>query len=162
MKSEKMIAALNKQINAEMYSSYMYLSMAAYFESINLKGFAHWMQKQSNEETVHAMKFYKYINERMWRVQLTEIAAPVFEWKSPQDAFEAALAHEKKVTAMIYNLMDIAIETKDYATQSMLKWFIDEQVEEEANADEIVNKLKVVGDLSGAVMFLDHHLGKRE
>ena len=159
---KKMLAALNKQINAELYSAYLYLSMSAYFESINLSGFAHWMRAQAGEEQKHAMKFYEFIVERLERVEFTAIEAPKNEWKSPLAVFTESFAHEQKVTKMINDLMVIALETKDYATQSMLKWFIDEQVEEEASADEILQKLKMIGDNAAVVLALDQELGKRE
>ncbi len=159
---KKMLSALNKQINAEFYSAYLYLSMSAYFESINLPGAAQWMRAQAGEEQTHAMKFYKFICERRERVSLIAIEAPQQEWNSALAVFEEAFAHEQKVTKMIYNLMVIALEVKDYATQSLLKWFIDEQVEEESSADEIVQKLKMIGNNNAVVLALDQELGKRE
>lgn len=158
---KKMLNALNKQINAELYSAYLYLSMSAYFESINLNGCAHWMRAQANEEQTHAMKFYKFICERLERVEFTAIEAPKNEWASPLAVFENAFAHEQEITKMIHHLMVIALETKDYATQSLLKWFIDEQIEEEASADEVVQKLKMIGNHPAIVLALDQELGKR-
>jgi ferritin len=159
--SKRMEDAINKQINAELYSSYLYLSMAGQFESQNLKGLAHWLQVQSGEENTHAMKFYKYLNERGGTVALSEIAKPKGKWKSALEAFEDTLAHEQKVTDMIYRLVDTATAEKDYATRYFLQWFVDEQVEEEANATEIVQKLKMVGDSKTGLLMLDRHLGKR-
>lgn len=162
MKNEKMLVALNNQINAEIYSSYLYLSMAAYFESMNLKGLAKWLSIQSHEEWEHAMKFYNFIHDRRWQVKLQAVAAPEVEWKSPLAVFEAAFAHEQKVTAMINNLVDLAIDTKDHATQSFLQWFVDEQVEEEANADANVQMLKMVGDRNELLFMVDQQLGQRK
>ena len=159
---KKMLAALNKQINAELYSAYLYLSMSAYFESVSLSGCAHWMRAQASEEQAHAMKFYKFINERRERVEFTAIEAPKHEWRSILEVFTDAFMHEQKVTKMIDALMVIALETKDYATQSFLKWFIDEQVEEEAHADMIVQKFKMIGDNQAVLLALDQELGKRE
>ena len=153
---------INKQINAEMYSAYLYLAMATYFEKSNLPGFAQWMKVQAQEEMAHAMKFYNYIHERRGQVKLTAITAPKATWKSPLAAIEDAFAHEQKITAKINGLMGLAISIKDYATQSMLKWFIDEQVEEEANADAIVQKLKMIGKGSGLLLMLDAKLGNRK
>jgi ferritin len=154
--------AINKQINAELYSSYLYLSMAAWFESVNLPGFAKWMEVQAKEEHSHAMKFYKHVNERLGRVKLAAIDAPPTQWNSPLAAFQAVAAHEAKVTSLINALVDRAAKEKDYASNAMLQWFVTEQVEEEANADEIVAKLKMAGDSKGSLLVLDHHLGKRE
>ena len=159
---DKMAKAINKQINAELYSSYLYLSMAAYFESINLRGFANWMSVQSKEEYGHAMKLYAYVIERGGRVTLTEIDAPKTAWKSPLAAFEEVYAHELKVTDLINGLVAQAKDDDDYATESMLKWFVDEQVEEEANASEIVAKLKAVKDSTNGIFMLDHRLGERK
>lgn len=162
MISKTMQDAINKQINAELYSSYMYLAMAAYFESENLKGAAKWMRKQAQEENVHAMKFFDFINDRMGRVTLTAIDAPKTEWKSALEAFEEAFAHEQKVTGLINDLMTQAQKEKDHASAEMLQWFVKEQVEEEASADEVVNQLKMVGESKSSLLMIDHHLGKRE
>ncbi len=162
MISEKIEDALNRQINAEIYSSYLYLSMSTYFESINLKGFANWMRVQAQEELVHAMKIYNHIAERGGRVVLTSIEAPLTEWESELSVFESVYKHEQKVTGLINNLVDLAIEEKDHATNSFLQWFVDEQVEEEASADEIVHKLKIIGDLGNGMLMLDNEFGKRK
>ena len=159
---EKVRKALNKQINAELYSSYLYLAMAAYFEAKSLLGFANWFKVQSREENTHAMKFYEYIVERGGKVSLTAIEAPKTEWKSALDAFEEAYTHELKVTGMIYDLGKLAKSESDYATESMLKWFIDEQVEEEANASLIVEKLKMIKDSANGILMLNHELGERK
>ncbi|MBN1156834.1 ferritin [Candidatus Woesearchaeota archaeon] len=162
MIKKKILDALNKQINAELYSAYLYLSMSAYFESKNLKGFAHWMRKQSKEEQTHAMKIYDHIVERGDLVNLTSIGAPTADWKSVQAVFEHAYNHERKVTGMIHDIVEAARAEKDYATEAMLQWFVNEQVEEEAQADEIVQKLKMNGESKSGLLVLDHHLGKRE
>jgi len=159
MISEKMEIALNKQINAELYSSYLYLSMAAYFESVDLAGCANWMRAQTQEEIFHAMKMYDFLNERGGRVKLTAIEAPPTEWESPLAVFEHAYKHEQLVTSLINDLMELAISEKDHATQIFLQWFVSEQVEEEASANEVVQKLKLAGD-SGLFM-VDRELGQR-
>ena len=161
MLNEKMEKALNDQLNAEMYSSYLYLSMAAYFQSINLSGFSTWMRVQTQEEMVHAMKFYDFINERGGRVALGQIEGPPTEWESPLDAFEAALEHEQKVTGLINTLMDLALEGRDHATQIFLQWFVTEQVEEEDSANEVIQKIKLMGDAQGGLFMIDRELGQR-
>ncbi len=162
MLKKRMEDAINKQINAEIWSSYLYLSMSAYLEHKNLPGFANWMKIQAQEELTHAMKFFHYINERGGRVLLSTIDKTETEWKSPLHAFEDGLAHEQKVTAMIDNLMDIAIEEKDHASRSMLTWFVDEQVEEEANASAIIEQLKMIGvDRGPGLLMLDRALAAR-
>ncbi len=160
--NKKVTDELNKQINEELASAYIYLSMSAYFESTNLPGFSHWMIKQAEEEIEHTMKIYNYVNERGARVELTEIAKPAFEWKSPIDAITAAYNHEVHITKRIHFLVDLAREQKDHATENFLQWFVKEQVEEEASADEIVQKLKMVGEMKPALMVLDKQLKKRE
>lgn len=161
MIKEKIKDAINKQINAEMYSAYLYLSMSAYFESINLKGFANWMKAQVQEEMVHAMKFYDYINERGGRVLLTAIDAPPTQWDSSLAVFEYTYKHEQRVTGLINGLVDLAISEKDHATNNFLQWFVAEQVEEESSADEVVQKLKIAGDQGGGLFMLDRELGQR-
>ncbi len=162
MLSEKMQNALNAQVNAELHSSYLYLAMAAYFESQNLLGFANWMHQQTNEENLHGMKFYNYINSRRGRVLLTAIDAPKTEWKSPLAVFEDSLKHEQKITGLINKLMDLAIAESDHATISFLKWFIDEQVEEEANVDGVIQDLKRIGDAPQGLFILDRELAGRK
>ncbi len=162
MLNEKMEKALNDQINEELYSSYLYLSMAAWFESENLPGCAAWMQAQAREENGHAMKFFKFINERRGRVTLQAIKEPVQEWKSALAAFEASLNHEQHITACIDKLMNLAIAQKDHASAAMLQWFVNEQVEEEANVDAIVQRLKMAEKAPGALLMLDHALGERK
>ncbi|MFH2021464.1 MAG: ferritin [archaeon] len=160
--SKKIQEVMNKQINHEFYSAYLYLGMAAYFENQNLKGFANWMKKQAQEEMTHGMKFFNFINERNGEVSLEMVAKPAGKWKSPLQVFEEAYAHELKVTELIYNIVALATAEKDYASKSFLKWFVDEQVEEEANASEIVHKLKLAGDSKGALIMLDRELGARQ
>ena len=152
---------INEQIKNELYSSYLYLAMSAYFEAQNLPGCAHWMRIQSNEEVAHAMKFFDYVYARGGRVTLKAIDQPAFEWKSPLAAFEQAYEHEQKVTGMINNIYAVASKENDYPTQVMLHWFIDEQVEEEKNASSIVEQLKMIGDHVNGLLMLDHHLGAR-
>lgn len=161
MIKEKIKDAINKQINAEMYSAYLYLSMSTYFESINLKGFASWMKAQTQEEMVHAMKFYDYVNERGGKVLLTAIDAPPTQWDSTLAVFEYTYKHEQKVTGLINDLVDLAISEKDHATNNFLQWFVAEQVEEESSADEVVQKLKIAGDQGGGLFMLDRELGQR-
>jgi ferritin len=162
MLNKKMEKALNEQINAELYSAYLYLSMAAWFESQNLRGFAAWMKVQAREENTHAMKFFEFVHERRGTVTLQEIAAPAREWKSPRAAFEAALEHEQYVTGRIDELVNLAVTEKDHATAAMLQWFVNEQVEEEASADGIVQQLKMAENAPGALFMIDHVLGERK
>ena len=153
--------AINDQINKELYSSYLYLSMAAYLEDQNLSGFARWMRVQENEEREHAMKLYDFLAERGGRVMLKAIDAPKTEWSSTLELAEEVAAHEAKVTASIYALYETALKEKDYPAQIMLQWFISEQVEEEKNAAEIVANLKLIEDRGTAILVLDHKLAKR-
>lgn len=157
----KMQDALNEQMNAELYSSYLYLSMAAYFDEINLGGFANWMRVQTQEENMHAMKIYDHVVERGGRVLLKAIDAPPVEWESPLAVFEAAYGHERKVTGLINDLVDLARGVKDHATDNFLQWFVDEQVEEEQSADDIVQKLKLMEGFKGGLFMLDRELGQR-
>jgi len=161
MLSEKIQDALNDQVNAEFYAAYLYLSIAAYFESVNLPGFAGWMRVQSMEEVTHAMRIFNHINERGGRVTLKAINTPPVEWSSPLDAFKGAYAHEQKVTKMINDLVDMAIGEKDHASNAMLQWFVTEQVEEEMTADGYVQKLKLAGDSPNALLMLDRELAAR-
>jgi len=161
MFNKKMEKSFNEQINEELYSAYLYLSMVAYFESINLPGFANWMRVQTQEEIVHAMKFYDYINQRDGRVVLTALADPQIEWKSPMDAFEAAYKHEVHITAKINELVNLAIEEKDHAANMFLQWFVNEQVEEEKNPLDIIQKLKMIKDSSEGLYMLDKELATR-
>lgn len=161
MISRAMQDGLNEQINKELFSSYLYLSMAAYFEDKNLSGFGHWMRVQEAEEREHAMKLYDFLLERGGKVLLKVIDAPKTEWKSALEVAEEVAAHEAKVTASIYALYETALKEKDYPAQAMLQWFITEQVEEEKNAAEIVANLKLIEERGTAVLMLDHRLSKR-
>lgn len=161
MISAKMQETLNNQINSEFYSAYLYLSMAAYFKSTNLDGFANWMRVQSQEELIHAMKMYDHVLERDGRVALQPLKGPETEWSSPLAAFQAAYKHEQSVTAMINKLVDMAVQEKDHATNNFLQWFVSEQVEEEASANEVVQKLKLMKDAPGGLFMLDRELGQR-
>ncbi len=160
--SEKLLEALNKQLANELYSAYLYLSMAAFLDSKGLPGFASWMKAQAKEELEHAMKFYEYINDRGGRVRLDAIPKPPEEWNSVKDVFEKALLHEKSVTASIYMLAEIAEEERDWATQVFLQWFIEEQVEEEKTFAEILGKLELSGETPQALLLMDSKLGERK
>jgi len=162
MLSEKMQEALNAQINAELMSAYLYLSMAAYFYDANFPGFANWMRIQDHEERIHAMKIYDYVVARNGRVRLLPLEGPKVEWQSPLDAFEDAYKHEQKVTGLISKLVDLAVSEGDHATDSFLKWFVDEQVEEEASVDAIVQDLRRAGDSAQILFMLDRELGGRQ
>jgi ferritin len=161
MINSKVEGALNDQIRKEFYSSYLYLSMAAQFESMNLKGFAHWMQVQANEETKHGMKIYGHVVERGGKVILQPIDAPPSNWKSAKEMFTAAYQHEQKVTESINKIVELARTKKDNATEVFLQWFVNEQVEEEATANEIAQKLQLIGDNAPALVMLDGELHKR-
>jgi len=158
---EKIQEAINKQINREFYSAYLYLSMSAYFESTNLKGFSHWMRAQAKEEVGHAMKLYDYLNERGGRAILSEIESPQSEWKSPLAAFEHTYEHEKKVTEMINNLVNLAKSENDYATEVSLQWFVSEQVEEESSSNKILQKLRLVKESLSGLDSLNRKLAER-
>jgi len=161
MLKDKMVEALNKQINEELYSAYLYLSMSSYFEEIGLKGFANWMRVQAQEERDHAMKIFDYILSQGAKVRLLPIKEPPEKWEGPLDVFKQALEHEEHITECINNLVDFAEEIKDRATYNFLQWYIDEQVEEEENAREIINKLEWIGDKKEAIFMLDNELGQR-
>ncbi len=161
MINDKMAAAINEQINAELYSAYLYGAMMAQFEAEGLKGIANWMRIQFLEETTHAYKFYDYLIERGAEVKLKAIAEPPGKWANALAAFENVASHEAHVTGLINNLMDIALETRDHASTSFLQWYIDEQVEEEATAQDIVGKLKLVGDNPQGLFMIDNELGAR-
>jgi len=161
MIGKKMEEALNGQLNAELYSAYLYLSMAAYFESVDLAGFANWMRVQTQEEQFHAMKFYDYIIERGGRVILRSIDAPPADWDSPFAAFKATLEHEQKVTGLINDLMYLAREEKDNASEIFLQWFVNEQVEEEDNVSKVLGQLKLIKDSPQALFIMDKEMGQR-
>jgi len=153
--------SLNEQIKHEFYSSYLYLAMSAWCEEKSLPGFAKWLRVQYEEEKAHALKFFDYIADQGGTVKLGTIDAPPVEYKSVLDLFEHVLAHEKKVTSLIWGLYEQALGEKDYATQGELQWFIKEQIEEEKNASLWVDHLRMVGDKSAAILNLDHQAGKR-
>lgn len=161
MISKKMEDALNGQVNAEMYSAYMYLSMESYFKSLNLNGFANWMRAQTQEEMMHAMKFYDFINERGGRVALKPIEAPPSQWDSPLAVFEATLEHEQKVTGLINELVYLAREEKDNASEIFLQWFVNEQVEEEDNVGTVLARLKLIKDSPQALDMMDKEMAQR-
>jgi ferritin len=162
MLGKKLEDVINEQINKELYSGYLYLSMAAYCEAENLPGFANWMRTQAHEEVGHAMRFFDYVNARGGRVVLKAIEMPTPVWKSPLEMFEQVLEHERKVTGMINRLYELALIEKDYAAQVELQWFITEQVEEEQNAGQVVEQLTRVGDQPMGLLMLDRQLGERE
>lgn len=153
--------AINKQITREMYSSNLYLAMAGYLHSVNLNGMANWMRIQAKEEMDHAMKFFDYLLDRGGTFQLGAMDAPPSEWNSAVDAFEAAYEHEQKVTAWITEIAELAKAEKDHATDILLQWFITEQVEEEATASEIVERLKMADGSKGGIFMMDNELKQR-
>ena len=159
--SEAMTAAINDQIKAEFDSAYIYLAMSAYFEDAGLAGMSHWMRKQYKEEVEHAEKFIAYLYERGARVIIPEIAKPKESYNDALDVFRTAYAHEQYVTSRIYKLVDLAVSEKDYATQSMLKWFVDEQMEEEDNTGGIVAKLEFLGNDKHSIYIVDRELASR-
>ena len=161
MIDREMEEAINRQINEEMYSAYLYMAMSAHFEEQGLNGFANWMYIQYQEEMDHAMKFYRYLHERGGKVRLYAIKEPPHEWKSPMDAFEQTLKHEQHITKCINELVDMAEKKKDRPTFNLLQWYIDEQVEEEANDEEIINQLKLIGDNGQGLLMLDRELAQR-
>lgn len=162
MLSEKVEKALNSQLNAELYSSYLYLSMNAYFKSVNLDGFANWMYAQAQEELIHSLKFYEFINQRGGRVTLAAIDSPPTQWDSPVTVFQDTLKHEQKVTGLINDLVDVAIKERDHATQIFLQWFVTEQVEEEENVGGVLEQLKLLGEAKGGLFMMDRELAKRQ
>ncbi len=161
MLNERVENALNKQVNAELYSSYLYLSMAAWFGSRNLVGFVNWMKIQALEELYHAMKIYSFIDERGGRITLEAVENPPAEWSSPEAVFEAVLGHEQKVTALINDLVTLSLEEKDHASNNFLQWFVAEQVEEESSADEILQKIKLAGNEGSGLFMIDQELAQR-
>ena len=161
MLSKEIQEAFNDQLNFEMFSANIYMSMAAHFDAMNLKGFASWMKVQYQEEILHMTKFYDFINERGAHVVMRAIEAPPTEWASPLEAFEHALAHERIVSGRINDLMTMAIEQTDHASANFLQWFVAEQVEEEASADAVVRQITLAADAPGAMLMLDRELGAR-
>jgi ferritin len=161
MISKKMEKALNKQINLELFSAYVYAAMAADFENKNLGGFASWMKAQTQEEVGHAVRLSDYVNEQGGRVTLEAIDKPTATYETPLKAFETALKHEQLVTKSINKLVDLANQESDHATATFLQWFVSEQVEEESTADSIVQKLKLVGSSGPGLFMMDRELGQR-
>lgn len=161
MINERVRNIINEQINKEIYSSYLYLSMSAYFENRNLKGFANWTRVQALEESTHALKFYDYLNNRGGRVELAPIEGPKTKWNSILEVFEDIYEHEQKVTALINNIALVAFEERDFAAQAYIQWFVNEQVEEEANVSGIIEQLKLIGDNSSGIFMLDKEMAAR-
>ncbi|WP_423127469.1 ferritin [Gaoshiqia sp. Z1-71] len=161
MLKDTVLKALNAQINAEIHSAYLYLSMSAWFEDKGLAGFANWMKVQYQEELTHAMKFFDYIHERNGRVILEPIAGVPTEFESIIEVFEKTLEHEQKVTALIDNLVDVAAAANDHATQSFLQWFVDEQVEEEKNVNGILDDLRLINGQGNGLFMMNRELASR-
>jgi ferritin len=161
MISQKIEEALNEQLNKEMFSSYLYLSMAAYFENKNLAGMANWMKVQSQEEYLHATKFYDFILRLGGKVKLSAISEPQTEWKSPKEVFENSQEHEQFISKSIHQLMDLAIAESHHPTKSFLQWFVDEQVEEENTVQQIVENFNLIGEDKSGLFMLDKELGSR-
>jgi len=153
---------ISEQVNAEFFSAYLYLSIANYFHSINLPGFAHWMEKQASEELSHGMKLYHYVIERNGKILLTEIAQPTASWESPLHAIENAYAHEQKISERIGKIFEQAQSEKDHATAIEIQWFIKEQVEEESQTSAILEKIKMIGTSAQGLAIIDHELSMRQ
>jgi len=162
MINKKIEKGFNGQLNAEAYSAYLYWSMSAALEGMGLRGFAQWMRVQAGEELGHSKKFYGHIVERGGTVKLTAIDSPPTQWRGVLAMMEDTLAHEQKVTASIHNLMNLALAEKDHAAAIFLQWFVTEQVEEEANVQQIIQNLRMAGESKGTLLMLDHQMGKRE
>lgn len=161
MISEKIRKAMNDQIEKELYSAYLYLSMASYLHSHGFDGMGTWMRAQAMEETIHGMKFFDHLIERGADVELLPIGQPPSKWKSPLEAFKGALDHERLITGAINDLYKIATDENDYASRTMLQWFVDEQVEEEANAEKNVRMLEIAGESGQALLMIDKDMGTR-
>ena len=161
MMSKRMADAINEQINAEFYSAFLYLSMAAQFDDTSLPGFANWMRMQMKEEEFHAMKMFNFMADRGARVELKQITAPPVEWASPLEIFQGVYEHEQKVTALINDLVKIAMEEQDFATLQWLQWFVAEQVEEEDNASTLRDRVKMIQGAPGGMFMLDKELAAR-
>lgn len=161
MISNRMEEAINQQINAEIYSAYLYAAMASYFDSKSLSGFSNWMKVQVQEELSHAVKFYNYLNDRSGCVVLTPVEGPPSQWESPLAVFQHVYQHEQEVSGLIAKLMMLANEENDYMSKELLQWFVAEQVEEEASADKIVQELTLVGDNGHGLLMLDREAASR-
>ncbi len=154
--------AMNAQITNEMFAANQYLAMSAYFEDRSLPGFAHWMRVQAEEEREHAMKFYDFIHDRGAHVMIGAVPQPVVDFGSPIDVFEKALSHEQKVSGQINNIYALVVRENDFASQAFLNWFVTEQVEEEKNAQQLIDTLKMIGERGDALVMLDRELGTRK
>ncbi len=161
MLNPKMQVALNAQLNEEFFSSFLYLSMSAYFDRLSMSGLANWMKIQSQEEYIHAMKIYTYLLHKGGRVELHTISQPKLDWKNVLEVFEDTIYHERKITELVDNLVNLALDLKDHATNSFLQWFVTEQVEEEANVCKIIDNLKMIGDNRTGLFMLDRELSQR-
>jgi ferritin len=161
MIKDKVLKLLNKQLNEELQASYQYLAMSAHFESVNLTGFAHWFLTQSKEEHDHAMKIFKYINDRDGKVSLSKIDVPKGEWKLPVDVFQESYNRELEVSDSINEVVEVALSEKDYATHSFMLWFVNEQVEEESTALKWTERLKMIGDNKNGLYIIDRELSQR-
>jgi len=161
MIKDKILQSLNAQINLEYHSSYSYLAMSKYFLEQNLNGFASWMRVQAQEELIHAMKIFDFINERDGTIQFADIKQPRQQWDTPLDAFEDALTNEKSVSESIYDIVDLSLSERDHATNAFLQWFVSEQVEEESLIKEVIDNLKLVGNDGNGLFLLDRDLGQR-
>ncbi len=161
MLSDKLKEELNKQLNREIYSAYLYMSMAAYSDANGLPGFSAWFQAQAAEELSHAMKFYNYMSDRGVRVVLEAVPKPTTDYESPTQVFEETLKHEQYITENINKLYELAVQENDYATQTFLHWFITEQVEEEKSVNQVLDTLRLIGDKGHGLVMLDRELGKR-
>jgi ferritin len=159
--TESMREELNAQINAEFYSAYLYLAMSSWCDTQNLKGFAHWLNIQYQEETLHTLKFMQHLQDRGGLVELRAIAAPPAKFDSALQLFERILDHERSITERIHKIYEKALAEKDYTTQVFLHWFVTEQVEEEANVDHVLEKIRMIGERSSGLLYLDKELGKR-
>jgi len=159
--SQRLEKALNDQMQREFHAAYLYLGMAAHCSAEHLVGFAHWLELQAREELGHAMRFYRYLDDRGAKIRLQAIDQPPDDFKSPLDVMERALAHEQRVTQEIHKIYGMAVEERDYATQTFLNWFVNEQVEEERAATQVVERLKIAGDDSSALLLIDKELGAR-
>ncbi len=161
MINERVVTAINEQIKNEIESAYLYLSMAAYFHDKSLDGMAHWMRCQTHEEFAHAMKFYNFIIDRGAEIKLKDVAQLKTKWSSPLDAWKEAFNHEQKITGNINDLIAIAREEKDYASEPLLAWFSEEQVEEEANTSKVVEQLEIIENDKTGLLLIDRELGSR-
>lgn len=161
MIKQKVLDALNKQLNDELYASYLYLAMSAHFENESLTGFASWMRKQSVEEYQHAMKIFDFIHQVDGKVELFKIDAPKTGWQSVQSVFQNVYDHEKSVTSSIYEIVELAQQQRDHATTTFLQWFVNEQVEEESSALKVLDRINLIGDNKNGIIMLDHELGSR-